>query len=259
MCIRDRLKAAHVGVAMGQRGTQVAREAADMVVTDDDFGSIVDGVRMGRRIFDNLRRATAYIVAVHVPVSGLALLPVLTGSPLVLLPLHIIFLELIIDPTSSLVFESEPAERDVMRRPPRPKAAALLPRSLMALALGQGVSVLAAGVGVWLWARQAAASPDAVRTWVFCCLVSGNLGLIMVNRSFRTTFAGTLGTRNVPLWGMLVGASAVLALVLAVPAARQLMHFTTVESVPLAVSLLVGLLSLAWFELLKRLRPGALE
>ena len=116
------LKAAHIGIAMGGRGTDVAREAAALVLLDDDFSSIVQAVRLGRRIFDNIKKAMAYIFAIHVPIAGMSLLPVLFDWPLVLLPVHIVFLELIIDPACSIVFEAEPEEADVMQRPPRDPA-----------------------------------------------------------------------------------------------------------------------------------------
>ncbi len=113
------LKAAHIGIAMGGRGTDVAREASSIVLLDDDFGSIVTSIRLGRRIYDNLRKAMGFIFAVHVPIAGLALLPLLFGLPIVLGPIHIAFLEMVIDPVCSLVFEAETEEDDVMRRPPR--------------------------------------------------------------------------------------------------------------------------------------------
>ena len=122
------LKAAHIGIAMGGRGTDVAREAASIVLLDDDFGSIVRAVRLGRRIYDNLRKAMGYILAIHVPIAGLALLPVLLGWPLVLTPMLIALLELIIDPACSVVLEAEVEESDVMRRPPRRPDSALLSR-----------------------------------------------------------------------------------------------------------------------------------
>jgi Ca2+-transporting ATPase len=122
------LKAANIGIAMGGRGTDVAREAASLVLLDDDFSSIVKAVRQGRRIYDNLRKAMAYIFAIHVPIAGLSLLPALFGWPLVLLPVHVAFLELIIDPACSVVFEMEPEEADVMRRPPRDPAKASVRR-----------------------------------------------------------------------------------------------------------------------------------
>jgi Ca2+-transporting ATPase len=112
------LKSAHIGIAMGERGTDVARESADLVLLKDDFSSIVESVKLGRRIFDNLKKGMAYTLAVHVPIAGMSLIPVMFGWPLVLLPIHIAFLHLIIDPACTVVFEAEPAESDIMRRPP---------------------------------------------------------------------------------------------------------------------------------------------
>ena len=118
------LKAAHIGIAMGGRGTDVAREAAALVLLDDDFASIVRAVRLGRRIYDNIRKAMSYLVSVHVPIAGLGLLPVLLGGPLLLFPVHVVFLEFVIDPACSIVFEAEPAEPDVMRSRPGRAASA---------------------------------------------------------------------------------------------------------------------------------------
>src|SRR4029077_9086313 len=119
------LKAAHIGIAMGGRGTDVAREASALVLLDDDFTSIVRAIRLGRRIYDNLRKAMTYILAVHVPIDGLALIPLLFGLPLIFWPLHIAFLEMVIDPVCSIVFEAEGEEADTMRRPPRHPSAPL--------------------------------------------------------------------------------------------------------------------------------------
>ena len=125
------LKAAHIDIAMGGRGTDVAREAASLILLDDDFTSIVTSIRLGWRIYDNLRKAMAYILAVHVPIAGLALIPLLFGLPLVFWPLHIAFLEMVIDPVCSIVFEAEGAEADTMCRPPRDPAAPLFTASFM--------------------------------------------------------------------------------------------------------------------------------
>ena len=132
------LKAADIGIAMGGRGTDVAREASSLVLLDDDFGSIVRTIRLGRRIYDNLRKAMAYIIAVHVPIAGLALLPLLTGMPLILGPVHIVFLEMVIDPVCSMVFEAEAAEDDIMQRPPRAATSPLFSPALVAWSLLQG-------------------------------------------------------------------------------------------------------------------------
>ena len=136
------LKTADIRIAMGERGTDVAREAAALVLLDDDFTSIVRAVRLGRRIFDNLRKAMSFLLAVHVPIAGLTVLPVLLGWPLILLPVHIVFLELIIDPACSIVFESEPEEPDVMQRPPRRAAEPLFDRRTVVLSFLQGLGVL---------------------------------------------------------------------------------------------------------------------
>ena len=124
------LKAAHIGIAMGGRGTDVAREAASLILLDDDFTSIVTAIRLGRRIYDNLRKAMGYILAVHVPIAGLALIPLLFGLPLVFWPVHIAFLEMVIDPVCSIVFEAEGEETDMMRRPPRPPPRRCSPQAL---------------------------------------------------------------------------------------------------------------------------------
>ncbi len=176
------LQAAHVGVAMGGRGTDVAREAASLVLLDDNFASIVRAVRLGRRIFDNLRKAMSYILAVHVPIAGMALLPVLLGWPALLFPMHIAFLELIIDPACSIAFENEPAESDVMQRPPRDAEAPLFGGATLRLALLQGLGVLAVVMGAFAWAHLRLPEPEA-RAFAFATLVVGNLALILSNRS----------------------------------------------------------------------------
>ncbi len=142
------LKAAHIGVAMGGRGTDVAREASAIVLLDDDFGSIVKAVRLGRRIYDNLRKAVGFIFAVHVPIAGLALTPLVFGLPVLFGPIHIAFIEMVIDPVCSLVFEAEVEEDEVMRRPPRPPSESMAPASFVAWSLFQGLFAFAVVAGV---------------------------------------------------------------------------------------------------------------
>jgi Ca2+-transporting ATPase len=184
------LVAADVGIAMGRRGTDVAREAASIVLLDDDFASIVRAVRMGRTIHDNIRRAMRYIMAVHVPIVGLALLPLLTGSPLILMPLHVVFLELIIDPACSILFERQPAAADLMQRPPRPRGESLLPASELLASLAQGAAVFAV-----VWAVHALAlgpgglSHPQAASLAFASLVAGNLGLILRHAGGETLAA----------------------------------------------------------------------
>lgn len=177
------LKAAHIGVAMGGRGTDVARESASLVLLDDNFASLVTAIRLGRRIDDNLRKAIGYILAVHVPIAGMSLLPVLVGWPMVLGPVHVVFLELVIDPVSSIVFEAEGEETGIMARPPRPPNAPLFDAGLLLRGLLQGGVVFLAVLGSFWLGLQDAQGEQVARAMAFVTLVVGNLGLVLTNRS----------------------------------------------------------------------------
>jgi Ca2+-transporting ATPase len=180
------LKAAHIGIAMGQRGTDVAREAASLVLLKDDFASIVHAIQAGRRTFANLRQAMVYTLAVHVPIVGLAMLPMLFGLPLVLAPLHIAFLELVIDPACSLVFEAEPGGPDLMSQPPRQAGAALLTTALVTQSLLQGGLVTAMVVGMFAGLLGLGTPAGTAGTAAFVALVSANAALILPSRTART-------------------------------------------------------------------------
>lgn len=248
------LKSAHIGIAMGGRGTDVAREAASLVLLDDDFSSIVAAIRLGRRIFDNIKKAIAFILAVHVPIVGLSMIPVFVPSwPLLLFPVHIVFLELIIDPSCSLIFEAEEAEDDVMRRRPRSPDERLFAWSTVGVALAQGLSVLAACIGVFLLARQEHA-PDAARGLTFATLVVAFLAVILVNRSWARSAFSMFQTRNAALRWVLLGTTGLLAIVLFVPAAQGLLHFAPLHPTDLALALGAGVVCVGWFELLKLVR-----
>jgi len=254
------LKAAHVGVAMGGRGTDVAREAASIVLLDDNFASIVRAVRLGRRIFDNLRKSMSYILAVHVPIAGLALLPVLLGWPVVLFPLHIAFLELIIDPACSMVFENEPSESDVMRRPPRDAKAPLFAGMTLALALLQGVGVLLVVLAAYAWAAHWLSEP-AARAFTFTALVLGNLTLIFSNRSRGSSLWASLRVPNRILWIVTLVTLALLGLTLYLPWLARLFLFAPLSASDLLTAVTLGLLSVLWIEVIRlgrRLLQGSI-
>ena len=244
------LKAAHVGVAMGGRGTDVAREAASIVLLDDNFASIVRAVRLGRRIFDNLRKSMSYILAVHVPIAGMALLPVLLGWPTVLFPLHIAFLELVIDPACSMVFENEPSESDVMQRPPRDAQAPLFAGMTLALALLQGLGVLAVVLGAYAWSTTWLAEP-AARAFAFSTLVAGDVALILSNRTGSATLWASLRVPNRTLWAVIGITLGLLGLTLYLPWLTKLFFFVPLSGPDLLAALGLGLLSVLWFEAIK--------
>ena len=245
------LKAAHIGIAMGGRGTDVAREASSLVLLDDDFAAIVDAIRLGRRIFDNLHKAMAYILAVHVPIAGMALLPLLFGLPLVLAPVHIVFLELIIDPACSIVFEAEPEESNSMRRPPRQPDAPLFTLRTLLLSLLQGAALFVAVAAVYAIALQQGREADEVRALTFTTLVLGNLGLILANRSWSGSLLASLRTPNAALWWVVGGTLGFLAFVLYVPGLRELFGFTYLHLNDVLLAFAAGATGIGGFELFK--------
>jgi Ca2+-transporting ATPase len=251
------LKAADIGIAMGSRGTDVAREAADLVLLDDDFSSIVAAIRLGRRVYDNIKRATRYVLAIHIPIAGLALVPVLFGWPLVLLPVHIVFLELIIDPACSIAFEAEPEEADVMRRPPRQPTERLFGFATVWRTVLQGVLALLLTCGVLTFAVYSGYAEERSRALAFSTLILVNVGLIVVNRSASRGVLAALGVRNPVLWWVIGGALTMLALTLTLPPLRDVLRFEMPSGRDFLTISCAGVLGLVGFDLLKDdTRPG---
>ncbi|GAB2874804.1 HAD-IC family P-type ATPase [Pseudoduganella ginsengisoli] len=246
------LKAAHVGIAMGGRGTDVAREAAALILMDDNFASIVRGIRLGRRIFTNMRNAMSYVVAMHVQVAGMALAPALCGWPILLYPMHIAFLELIIDPTCSLAFENEASDEDAMRCPPRDQAAPLLDREAATLALAQGAITL--GVTLFAYWRALAMLPaPQARAAGFAVLVLSGLALIFSTLSRRRSALQALASRNRLPRAVAGVATALLLAVLYVPPLADVFQFSALPAAELMTALGLGVASLAGCELSRRL------
>ncbi|MCW5600812.1 cation-translocating P-type ATPase [Nitrosomonas sp.] len=248
------LKASHVGIAMGGRGTDVAREASSLVLLDDNFTSIVHAMRLGRRIFDNLQKSMSYILAVHVPIAGMAMLPVLLGFPPMLYPVHIAFLQLIIDPVCSLAFENEQEEDDVMCRPPRDPDAELFGGATLWLALLQGIGVLVIVGGAYIWANEWLIDSEA-RAFAFTTLVIANLALIFANRSRSRTLRVLLRAHNPILWIVAGATLGFLALSLYLPFLANLFRFAPLPLHELLTAFGLGLASIVWFQFVKRMRP----
>ena len=253
------LKAAHIGIAMGGRGTDVAREASSIVLLDDDFGSIVKSIRLGRRIYDNLRKAMGFIFAVHVPIAGLALLPLVLGLPILFGPMHIAFLEMVIDPVCSLVFEAETAEDDVMRRRPRAPDEKLFSGPLIGWSLLQGLLAFALVAAIFIVASRRGMPEAEVRALVFFSLVLTIVSLIFVNRSFSASLTAALRRPNPALVWVLVAVTAMLGLTLAWPFASGLFRFGPLHVDDLALTLGAGVLVLGVLETLKHLWRARLQ
>jgi P-type Ca2+ transporter type 2C len=245
------LKAAQIGIAMGQRGTDVARESAALVLLDDDFSSIVAAVKLGRRIFDNLRKAMAYLLAIHIPIAGMSLIPVLFKLPLVLLPVHVAFLHLIIDPACSIVLEAEPAEANVMKRPPRNPKEPLFGRKTVGLAVLQGIGILVIILAIFTIALYRGQGELDARALTFTTLILANLGLILSESSSSRLSLKILRSPNPSLWWVIGGGLFFLVLVLYVPFLRQLFSFSFLHPIDLVICLGGGAIGLLWFEVLK--------
>ena len=246
------LKAAQIGIAMGQRGTDVARESAALVLLNDDFSSIVQAVKLGRRIFDNLRKAMSYLLAIHIPIAGISLIPVLFKLPLVLLPVHVAFLHLIIDPACSIVLEAEPAEASVMQRPPRHPKEPLFGRKTVGLAVLQGSGILVIILAIFVITLNRGQGDLDARTLTFTTLILSNLGLILSESSSSRLSFRILKSPNLTLWWTIGGGLFFLTIVLYVPFLRDLFSFSFLHSIDLAICLGGAVLCLLWFELLKQ-------
>jgi len=245
------LKAAHIGIAMGSRGTDVAREAAALVLLDDDFTSIVRTVRLGRRIYENIRNAMRYLVSVHVPIAGMAFLPVALGGPLFLLPVHVVFLEFVIDPACTLVYEAERTEAGAMERPPRDPGAPLFNLEMLMVSFALGAAMLCAVFGAYAWARYAGRVEFEARAVAFSAIVFSNLALLYVTRSQRRSALATLREPNAALWWITLGALVALGVAIYLPGAAALFKFAPLGAADLGVALAAGIAGVIGYELLK--------
>ncbi|MDO9202360.1 MAG: cation-translocating P-type ATPase, partial [Hydrogenophaga sp.] len=250
------LKAAHIGIAMGQRGTDVAREAAALVLLNDDFATIVQAIHRGRRTFANLRQAMVYTLAVHLPIIGLAMLPVLFGLPLVLAPLHIAFLELVIDPTCSLVFEAETGNCNLMGEPPRGTSEPLVSSQLVGLSLMQGGLVTAAVMAVYMWLLNSGLAATVSSNMAFVVLVAANAALILPSRSRQTSWRSLwAGLTPVSLW-VLGGTLLALTAISTVPTLAQGFGFEALTAGQWALAMAAGLGLVMPLQLLKHASGG---
>jgi P-type Ca2+ transporter type 2C len=248
------LKAAHIGIAMGGRGTDVAREAASLVLLEDDFDSIVHAIRLGRRIYRNIRNAMSYLLAVHMPIAGMAFVPLVFGWPIAFFPVHIVFFEFVIDPACSIAFEADPIDDKAMRRPPRARDERLFDLATVLLAFLQGAAMLIAVALVYVYGLQKGIPGPAARAMAFTTIVLGNLGLILANRSRTRSLFSTLRFPNRALYWIIGGTLAGLLITLYVPYLNRLFRFAPLDAGSLALCLGAASAGLLWYELYKALR-----
>lgn len=249
------LKAADIGIAMGNKGTDVAREASSLVLLDDNFASIVSAIRLGRRIFDNLQKAMSYIIAIHIPIIGLTLIPSFIQSlPIMLLPLHIVFMELIIDPVCSIAFEWEKDEKGIMNRPPRSLTDKFFGFKKLLLSIIQGLLLLAAVFLVYFLSLNEGHSEGEIRAIAFSSLIIGNLMLIITNLSKTRNFIAVLGEKNISLYIILVASLGLLFLVVLIPALQKIFGFEFPGYVHFIPSLIAAASILFILEMVKFIR-----
>ncbi len=247
------LKSAHIGVAMGMRGTDVAREAAGIVLQNEDFGTILRSVKQGRRIFDNLRKAMIYIAAIHVPIAGLALVPLLAGMPPMLLPMHVVLLELLIDPMCSIAYETTPGERDIMKVPPRPLTDRLVGMPQLAFGIAQGLGVLAACLATYWWYLNGGASDGQSRALAFIALTAGNVGLARVNASRGMAILEPFARGYRAFWLISALATALVGACMTIPPLAAMFGFAVPGIGHVAIAMAAGLLPVLVFDLSKLL------
>lgn len=247
------LKRANVGLAMGKRGSEVAREAADLVIADDSFLSITEGVRAGRRIFANLRKAASYVIAIHIPIFGMALVPIASPLwPLVLLPIQIAILEIIIDPSASLAYESEPASKNQMQSKPRPKEEPMITSKVFRLALAQGAILFMGAVSSFLIALGLGFSDERVRSVTFGTILLGNLLLMLTNRSSTAGLIELVSQRSNKV-ALIIFAAGIVAmfLIFSVEIIRSAFNLAELQPIEIAMVVICALPALIWFELYK--------
>ncbi len=248
------LKSAHIGIAMGEKGTDVAREAADLVLLDDDFSTIVIAIRLGRRIFDNLKKAISFTISVHIPIAGMSLLPIVFNMPIILFPAHIAFLELIIDPACSVVFESEREEPNIMNRAPRKLDRPLMDKRVFVVSMLQGLGILLCVFAVYIMGLRLHLPENEVRMLTFITIVFCNMMLIITNLSQTQNFVNIIKNKNKSLYVVLGSTLVFLLLILRTPFLRDVFYFSPANFTHFTMAFLIAVVSIIWFELYKFIR-----
>jgi Ca2+-transporting ATPase len=258
------LKAANIGIAMGKRGSEIAKEASSLILTDDDFGKMVDAVAMGRKIYANLKKAIQYIISIHIPIILTVALPLVLGwiYPAIFTPVHVIFLELIMGPTCSIVYENEPLEKNSMLQMPRLITNTFFNLKELSISIFQGLAITAGTLFIYQLAVQKGYNEAMTRSLVFTTLIFANLFLTLANRSFYFSALVTLRNKNVLLSIIIIATLTFLAMILYIPSFSSFFKITSLNGMQISWAIITGFISVVWFEIykafarLQRREPG---
>ncbi len=244
------LKAAHIGIAMGEKGTEIAKQAASLILVNDDLGKMADAIAMGRKIYANLKKAIQFVISIHIPIVLTVFVPLALGwrYPNIFSPIHIIFLELVMGPTCSIVYENEPNEKNAMQQKPRPFSTTFFSWKELSTSILQGLLIAAGTLLVYQFALHSYGDEAIVRTMTFSCLVSANIFLTLVNRSFYYSVFTTIRYHN-PLMVIIIGSTALITvLLLSVPLLRSFFGFSQLSLFQLGCAVAIGFVSVIWYE-----------
>ena len=247
------LKAAHIGIAMGKKGTEIAKQAASLILADDDLSKMVDAVAMGRKIYANLKKAIQYIISIHVPIVLTVFIPLALGwvYPNIFSPVHIIFLELIMGPTCSIIYENEPMEDNTMTQKPRPFTTTFFNAKELSTSLLQGLMITAGTLLCYQYAVRQGFSEAHTRTMVFTALIAANIFLTLVNRSFYYSIFTTLKYKNNLVLLIISITIVITALLLYIKPLGDFFNFEQLNPIQLGISIAIGFLSVIWYEIIK--------
>ena len=247
------LKAAHIGIAMGKKGSEIAKLASSLILTDDDLSHMVEAVAMGRKIYNNLKKAIQYIISIHIPIILTVLIPILLGwiYPTIFSPIHVIFLELIMGPTCSIAYENEPLEKNSMLKPPRLISHTFLSFKELLVSLIQGLIITGVLLGIYYYLMMHGYSEDYTRTIVFTSLVFTNILLSLVNRSSYYSILTTFKYHNRLLKGIVFFTLSLLLIIIYVTPIAHFFQLIPLNAISLLISLLIAFTAVMWFEVYK--------
>jgi Ca2+-transporting ATPase len=247
------LKAAHIGIAMGKKGTEIAKQAASLMLLKDDLSKMIDDISMGRKIYTNLKKAIQYIISIHIPIILVVFIPLALGwaYPNIFSPLHIIFLELIMGPTCSIIYEGEPIEKNTMSAPPKPLTTTFFNWKELSTSILQGLIITFGVLFVYQYALYLRFDEQITRTMTFTTLIVANIFLTLINRSFYYSIRTTLKYKNPMVLGIILSTIVLTAVILYLPPVTSFFSFEQLNVFQLGICVLVGFVSIIWFEIVK--------